>query len=204
MKNKKLIKSVGAILVILFLGAIGSGLWSELLSPACNWIIDKIIRGISSVSTAFKDQIYRESSKGFHEEHSLYILMLIMGFIAAFYISLLIVEYITRLEKTKETKEKINYFIFSNKFFVLYHFMLIILIIALFFQVIKATYSNKITMKSLNSIEIISPFISSKDSQLLKSEYLQIKKCMDYEIFYDKMKDLSEKHNIELPLFKPL
>jgi hypothetical protein len=59
-------------------------------------------------------------------------------------------------------------------------------------------------MKSLNSIEIISPFIESKDKELLKSDFLRIKTCEDYEAFYRKMENLSKEHNVELPLFEPL
>jgi len=92
----------------------------------------------------------------------------------------------------------------SHKKFVILRFTALTLIAVLFFSMVQAIYSNKITMKSLNSIEIISPFIKQSESQLLKSKFLRIKTCKDYDAFYNEMKILSERHNIKLPLFKPL
>ena len=65
-------------------------------------------------------------------------------------------------------------------------------------------YINKITTKSLNSIEVIAPFIEQKEYLSLKSDFLRIKNADDYENFYRKMAELGRKHEVELSLFEPL
>ena len=199
--NKKILKWVVGGFGIIFLGALGSGLWSEFLSPARSWLVDKIIRSISALSISFKNYIYANASKGFHEEHSLTILVVFLGSLAGVYTAILIVRYTLRLEKPRE---KIRSFMGSRKEFVFFNFIVLIVLVGTFFTAIQSTYSNKITMKSLNSIEIITPYIDSKDSLLLKSEFLRVKTCADYEAFYSKTQNLAQKYKIELPLLKPL
>lgn len=66
--NKKAILGVIAALIV---GGLGNGVWEYVLEPAFTWSL----AGILNISTlgvqAFKDDIYREIAKGFHEESSL-------------------------------------------------------------------------------------------------------------------------------------
>ena len=199
--NNKIIKRIGAIVGLIFMSIVGNALWSKFLSPGWDWTVDKSIRGISTVSTSFKTYIYKEAAKGFHEEHSLTLLVLFLGVITGIYIALLISRHILRLEKPRE---KIKAFLGSHKEFVIFHFLVLVLIVTSFSMIIQSTYSNKIAMKSLNSIEIVSPFVKEKDRRLLKSKFLRIKSCEDYIAFYNKMKSIADKYSLELPLHEPL
>jgi len=201
MKNKNILKVVGGFIGLIFIGAVGSGVWEKLLSPLWSYLIDKTIRFLSSIFSSFKDLIYFKASQGFHEEYSLVLLELFLGLMCGIFTSVLITRYMIRNDKVRDG---ITSLMLSSKEFILFNFLVLALLVTTLFIVIKEEYTNKITMKSINSIEIISPFIDIKTSQLLKSEFLSIKKAEDYNNFYKKMMELATKNNLDLPLFKPL
>jgi hypothetical protein len=132
MKIKKIFKRIGAIIGIILLGAIGSGFWSKILSPACSWVVDKIIRAVGAISISFKNYVYLNAAKGFHEAHSLSLLFLFLGMITGLYIGMLIIRYMTKFGKPRE---KFLSFARSNKEFILFHFFVLGGVIAIFFLV---------------------------------------------------------------------
>ena len=79
--KKRTIQCILGIIGVIFLGAIGSGLWQIGLEPVGNWLMDAIFKittlGLSSLSDAF----YREVAKGLHEDSSLLAsYLLVLGF----------------------------------------------------------------------------------------------------------------------------
>ncbi len=66
--NKKAI--LGAI-VALIVGGLGNGVWEYLLEPAFTWSLSGVLNIATLGVQSFKDDLYREIAKGFHEETSL-------------------------------------------------------------------------------------------------------------------------------------
>jgi hypothetical protein len=66
--NKKAILGVIAALIV---GGLGNGVWQYVLQPALTWSLDGILNIATLGVQSFKDELYREIAKGFHEESSL-------------------------------------------------------------------------------------------------------------------------------------
>lgn len=65
--KKTILGVIGALIV----GGLGNGVWEYVLEPAFTWSLDGILNIATLGVQAFKDDVYREIAKGFHEESSL-------------------------------------------------------------------------------------------------------------------------------------
>lgn len=64
-------KAILGVIGALIIGGLGNGVWEYVLEPAFTWSLTGILNiGTLGVQT-FKDELYREIAKGFHEESSL-------------------------------------------------------------------------------------------------------------------------------------
>ncbi|QKQ25157.1 hypothetical protein [Candidatus Reidiella endopervernicosa] len=70
MNFKTILKVIVGIIVTIVLGAIGSGVWERILSPALDWIYRFSVGLISKVSIDYKNNIYEAAEMGFHEDFS--------------------------------------------------------------------------------------------------------------------------------------
>lgn len=66
--NKKAILGLVAALIV---GGLGNGVWEYVLEPAFTWSVTGILNIATLGVQSFKDDLYREIAKGFHEESSL-------------------------------------------------------------------------------------------------------------------------------------
>lgn len=208
MKAKKVLYWFGGVLGVILLGAIANGVWSGILSPALSWFVDIVIRSFSLISVSFKNNIYQEAAKGFHEAPSLenFFICLAVFFATIWAFSSVIFSQISKRLTTEEAskedllklKRKLNRDRITVSILLLTFFLMFL------WSLLKLQYANRIITQSLNSVEIISPFIEQKEYLSLKSDFYRVKNAEDYEAYYKKMVDLSDEHEIELPLFKPL
>ncbi len=211
MKAKKLHYWFGGVLGAILISAIGSGVWLRFLSPALSWFIDVVIQSLSFISGTFKDSIYREAAKGFHEAPSLETFTLCSALMtgvmvaSAFALYALYTRKFKRSTSGKLSKEELSKIRRNTKRYCVIGWILVLVIICIYLPTcFKLLYVGRITTQSLNSIDIIAPFIEQKEYLSLKSDFLRIKNAEDYEAFHRKMVELSDKHEIELSLIKPL
>lgn len=187
----------------ILLSAIGSGVWLKVLSPTLSFLFDIIIRSLSFISVTFKNNIYVEAAKSFHVNASptLYTFIFI---VSAIVIGLILRLIINRLTTTSRTSKVFSTIIVKKSNLVYVHICAIAVMVlsSLYFTSVSSV--NKVATQSLNSLDIIAPFIEQKEYLSLKSDFLRIKNVEDYEDFHRKMLELAEKHEIELPLLKPL
>ncbi|WP_428385426.1 hypothetical protein [Nevskia ramosa] len=66
--NKKVILSGIAALIV---GGLGNGVWEYVLEPTFTWSLTGVLNIATLGVQSFKDDLYREIAKGFHEESSL-------------------------------------------------------------------------------------------------------------------------------------
>lgn len=59
------------VVAALFIGGLGNGIWEYVLEPAFAWSATGILNIATLGIQSFKDDIYSEIAKGFHEESSL-------------------------------------------------------------------------------------------------------------------------------------
>lgn len=64
-------KAILGVIAALIIGGLGNGVWEYVLEPAFNWSLTGILNIATLGVQTFKDELYREISKGFHEESSL-------------------------------------------------------------------------------------------------------------------------------------
>ncbi len=67
-KERSSIGKIAAYVVVsIFLGAVGSGLWERCLKPAADWAIRGLLSGSTWLSRRYVDHLYSEVGYGFHE-----------------------------------------------------------------------------------------------------------------------------------------
>lgn len=66
-KKKAILGVIGALII----GGLGNGVWEYVLQPAFTWSLTGILNIATLGIETFKDALYREIAKGFHEEPSL-------------------------------------------------------------------------------------------------------------------------------------
>lgn len=201
------LKRLGYGVGIIILGAIGSGLWAELLSPLWNMLTDGIIKLFSLASASFTNMIYFGAAKGFHEVSSLGTYTLLVSITIGLFVYLIIVFRKLSLERkrTSGKDEKVNekwlptrgqYLFIAS----CYCFCIVILI----FNSIRLSYINKVTTNSLNSISIVAPHIGIQQTLELRSMFYSIETSDDYNDFYEKLRKLEETFKLKLPVSAPL
>jgi len=198
-------KYLGGGVGVIILGAIGSGLWAEVLSPLWNMLTDAIVKLFSLVSASFTNTIYSEAAKGFHEEHSLTLLLFLMIIMCVMALSLLVLlKILKNSDKTDKVKNTIDKFFRLKPNFVVLLFIALLNIILLAFISIQMSYVNKVTTNSLNSISIVAPHIGIQQTLELRSMFHSIETSDDYKDFYKKLKTVEKAFKLKLPVSAPL
>lgn len=64
-------KALLGVIVALIIGGLGNGVWEYILEPIFAWSIAGILNIATLGVETFKDELYQEIAKGFHEESSL-------------------------------------------------------------------------------------------------------------------------------------
>lgn len=198
----KWIKMIAAAVVTIILGAIGSGLWERFLSEFFDVVVNLLIELLDSIFTSYQDGIYESASLGFREEHSIFIASMIYMFVPMSYYILLMRYYISRAKRRNNSELKI--FVHSKN---VYKFLWVMTISAVIFSLLvvtKKSYTNRVISYSLRSIDIVRPYISEKEHNLLLSQYYQIRSADDFEEFNQSVTELAELHSLRLPSRGPL
>jgi len=89
MKNK-FIKISGSVLLVIFLGAIGSGLWERFLSPVIDKLIEVTINGMSCIVSSYRDSIYVTAAEGFHESSAVSLYTVALAILPFLYLTMLL------------------------------------------------------------------------------------------------------------------
>ncbi len=171
--KKIVIHIIGAIL----LGSIGSGVWEKILAPLFDFILHFSIIFIGKFSSNFIDNLYRSAASGLYDRASLLILF---SMAIIFYLGFL---YISILKNIKQDKEKEKWLI---------RIPLLIMAVMLMYQYTKIEAVKIIATSTLNSIEIVRPYVDNKNYYKLRSEFFQMKSVADYERLYIKLEKIDK------------
>ncbi len=201
MKAKKIIKWIAGILGAILIGAIGSGVWSGILSPALYWFIDIVMRFLSGIFEGVKDNLYLKAAESLNEYYSFKIYNILHAVLIGLCVFLLFKISVLLFQRPEK---KVSKSVTTKGVLISWQITVCVFIGVFFSFIVKSSYIYSIKAKSLNSLEIIAPFIEQKEYLSLKSDFYRIKNSEDYENFYKKMVQLSNKYQIELPLFEPL
>ncbi len=166
------------ILSTIILGCIGSGVWAKILEPLLDVVFHFSIILIGKFSSSYIDNLYGAAARGLYDRSSLLVLfaVAIFSYFGFFTIS--------DFRRQKNDKRKSNLWLIQM--------FLLCIAIMLMYQYIKIGAIKIIATSTLNSIEIVRPYVDDKNYYKLKSEFYQMRSLTDYENLYSKLKNISE------------
>jgi hypothetical protein len=216
-KERRLLKIIVAILVTILLGAIGSGLWERLLSSFVDKIAFYIMSVLASTFHGYVDYIHGDIGKGLSGRFVLLSPLAILMFFITFP-WLLILYYYRMLESTlreisdqKEnrppsTEDEIKIKIQGRKKKIARLMIPLACVSSILYisELIETTYTYKAALFVDRSIEILAPYVSSKDVVSLRSEYRSIDSADKFYTLEEKLRAHAKSSNITLPKFKSI
>jgi len=196
----KLLKVVLGVLATIVLGAIGSGLWERMLGPFLDWLTRSTIGLYASVAGTYRDSIYENAAKGFHEQHSLAMYTFVIGMLPFLYYLLLR----RHPTETRGPNEPVRVFMRSRKGY----WVILALTIAVFFSTsfssLKIRHINETITFSLASIEIVRPLVGEQKYIDLRSRYFSMRSSKDFHSIYDELVKAAKEGQLKLPDYEPL
>jgi len=176
------------IILMVILGAFGSGLWFYIIHPLFRYSSDVILKIITFGFSSFEKNIYMEIAKGYHEATILEILGLFTGFIVGVVFSSILI-FIKDL--TKKTIYLPN---IPKKQFLVILFLVFVSIFMLF-SCFRSSYINdKITYYE-QLYDTISPHIDEENRIMIKSEFAQIRTKEDYNRIINNLIEIADMNN---------
>lgn len=189
---KILIGGIGVILM----GAIGSGVWEEILKPFVYFLAKVLLEIMSSLFSGYKDGIYEKASDGFREYPSMFILIFFLAILSVFY---QILPSLHPCSQKKNTKSLVIKIMESKNGYLITWFLSIAAMSCLFTFMTQIVFTNKIITFAEKSIKITSPYIQEEERLLLISEFSSMKNFNDFQKFENRLNEIANKNNIDLP-----
>jgi hypothetical protein len=222
--RSRIVKIALGGLAAILLGAVGSGVWERLLSPALHALSDASFRALGAVSSSFKDAIYAEAAKGFHEVPPLTMLALFLGLATTSLVAYSIFNVtdsfkrsnVDEFETENESHAALEAAIEANKAHIAalerslrrlaltIAFLSLAFFISASFLVVRSWYINTITTYATNSIDIVAPASTPEEVLSLRSEFARVRVARDFYAFNDHLLSLSKRSGLPLPTFSPL
>lgn len=194
--RSRVLKWIGGAAVAVLVGAVGSGLWERAMEPALEAIGSALVSGIGSVFSTYRDSIYSEAAQGFHEQHSLTLLGVLLfgmsGIFAGFWFAI----YFGEKDGFREASPSFVRVLRRHQFIGVFALAMLVMTSIL---TLRAHTVNQVTAWSLNSIEILAPFVGPESRLVLRSKFFSVKSLAEYRKFHEELLTLAEKNHITLP-----
>ena len=199
MTPKTIWNILGGIAATVILGAVGSGVWERLLSPALDWMFRTSVDLVSTVSLRYKNGIYEAAAKGFHEDYSLRIFAIALLFLSLFFL-------IYAMRKHDGMNQRFIQPLLSRKGLAQWIAVVASIAFALmvFYSVARHQATNQITTYSIQSMDILRPYIGEEKYILFRSNFLLIKSADQFERFNLSLIQEAKAGGVSLPDFEPL
>ena len=228
---QKYYKIIAVTFGTIILGAVGSGVWEYILDPFVSASTKAILNIATLGVKSFKNDLYIEVAKGFHEKASYLLLskvdiilvigLLFYSFINALRIKSLIYDRDLQLKKIHRIesggKLEENHWMDELKdikdelkcpkiqYLLKTSYVLIgiavLLLSAQYVSSKRSFYINEAITYYQQSKSIIAPYISSKDLLLFDSRFSQIKTPNDYYEIMNQLKSVAKNEKVDLPDF---
>jgi hypothetical protein len=205
--RRRLLKVIGGLAAAILIGAIGSGVWEALLKPLFQYGAEVIVGLFAWMSTAFKDSVYREAAEGFHEKHSLALIMFVYGVIAGAITGIPIIwplrGWIKKKIRAKAEALETTPEVTTRQLFIAAVGILSIVALGMFVTA-RESYVNRIATWSLTSIERLNSSVSPSEYAVFKAIYYRINGANDFYAFHSLLKKAAHEKGVKLREFDPL
>lgn len=202
MKKSTFVKIVLGTVLTIILGAIGSGLWERAIGPGFDAVANFVINAISRLVGTYKDSIYADVAKGFHEQSSMFLHILVLSLLPMGYMIILIRHPIRR--KKPGENNRIRKFVRSQRGYYMLIVITLSIMLTFFLSQFRVTYINKVITFSEQSMHILAPYVSNDEMKDLRATYHLVQNRDDYFAFHKRLLKMSKEAGVKLPKFKPL
>lgn len=198
MKFSSIAKGILGLIGAVIIGAIGSGVWEKLLSPALSYISNSITSALASISTSFSDGIYKTASNlGVTCDSGVESLL----FLSMIFFALFIYVLYTLRERNQAFRviHKMLVLPFQGITGLLY---VVPILIFLLIVDSRAYTIVQIQHYSTKQMEIVRPYIGENKYLVLRSQFLSMQRREDFEKFLNDLYAISKEHSINVEEFK--
>ncbi|MGG2397894.1 hypothetical protein ACJRW5_13235 [Pseudomonas sp. SH1-B] len=191
---KVLLSLFGALLV----GALGSGLWERVLSPALSRFAEWMTGFISGFSQSYSDSVYA-SAANLHGGNSVtdaYVFMLVLFSLGVFLYGMHIRVGIMHSPDSPEGKD-MNGFVSWACLLMAGGFFSISMI-----QGAKLSAIKDVRKYSVDTMEIVRPYVGENGYYMLRSKFLRVRSEKDFKDFVIYLQETSDKAGMIVHDFK--
>jgi hypothetical protein len=199
---KKLLKIAAGIFATIVLGAIGSGLWERFLGPFLDWLTRQTIGAFAWGHTSYRDSIYENAAKGFHEVHSLALYMTFLGLLPIAYLFLLQRHPTER--RPEGTQSPMREFIRSRKGYWFIFALTMAVFVAVTFSALRLRHINETITYSLSTFEIVRPYVGEREYTKYRSRFFAIRTASEFDALHAEVVAVAKTNNVRLPDYTPL
>lgn len=207
---------VVSIILTIFLGALGSGLWESVFKPITHKVSKAIFTLLSFGAKRASDNVYKEAARGHHELPSLLILIFVFIAMLSSMVGFQIFAYQkifgedqrmnTIIEKCsarpdEERSECIKELTIQEVKPQLYKTSLatVFMIIIFLYRFIGINRANLIITYYRQCLNICRPFIENDKYHQFEQKFSMMISKEEYKNIIDALQEISEKNSIELP-----
>ena len=197
------------IVGVVFLGAIGSGLWERVLSPAVDWGYRTAIGAFGKAATRYVDHLYSKVGYGLHERDAATLFAFVALTIVV--VNLGAILWLVWLQNRLRTGtvislQSIRLPVWSWRRPTFWIFLLMCAFNAVAYSesVLDDTYSFRTVVWTERSLEIVRPQIPDTEFVSLRAQYRSTEDARSFRVLWIRLTTIAAQHRIVLPKFVPV
>lgn len=210
MEEKSIFKKSKALLSIIVLGSIGSGLWEIFLKDFIFFMGNTFVNVVTFIYSGYIDSLYKNVGKG--DYLAIYpSLFIFVAFILMPFFFITKISFVFRRREMKidnepsieNFKDKFFAYLFEKKIRTyLFIFIIFLPVSVIYTDVIIKETSTFVSCRSIErNLEIIRPFISDKDYIVLRSDYRKIDNREKLVLLINKINIIAVKNKQIIPKY---
>ncbi|MCS6134945.1 hypothetical protein G3496_08380 [Shewanella baltica] len=200
-----------SIISVVFIGAIGSGLWDLFLKDLIYYVGEIFVTVMSSIYTGYSDSLFTNVGKQsdvLMYIPSIFIIVIIIMSPLFVYIKLKRILRHLRETPSKVINNKVEGFLFNliknkQRFFVGIIIAPLFLMSIIYTDLLVKSVTN---ISAVNNMErwltVVRPYIEERDYYKLESEFRMVNSRLSYQLLVNKVENHALKQSVELPELK--